>query len=332
MKKTLLSLATIVASVSAMYAQPVLSGTDLNPVPVETFYGHQTDTTGIVITAPGASLTWNYATLTETGLDTTTYLACTATPYCDSFAGSNIVSFDNTNYVYGIANSSRFSFIGAYTSGTYGHITHGMNDIMMYPLHYNDTHKDTFDFNLTFMGFAISHHEIDSMVYDAYGTLTLPSGTYPNAVRVHRFKLSKDSSLFTGASLALVETYEWFTSGFHNPLFTYTLDTSGGTMAEYYVQNRALATSVVNEANSLSVYPNPASDIVNLNFALPANQPATITLSDMTGRTVSSISVNATTGNNNNISIPVANIPAGMYLVQLQSASGNITRKVSIAH
>ena len=183
------------------------------------------------------------------------------------------------------------------------------------------------------MGFMLYHHEVDSMVYDAYGTLTIPSGTYPNTIRIHRFNLSKDSTAFSGASLSFIESYEWYVAGFHHPLFTYTIDTSGGTMAEYYIQNAALAATIIAEpVNSLSVYPNPASDMINVDFNVSGNQPATITLSDLIGRTIMTSSVNSTSKGNNTINIPVANIPGGIYVIQLHTATGNITRKVSIAH
>jgi len=317
------------AFTGAVYAQPTFNAANLNPVPTEIFIGHQIDTTGIVPGAPGGTMTWNFATVTELALDTTTYLNCTATPYCDSFPGATIASYDNTNYIYAVANTSRFTFIGGHVGTQFVHFA-GYNDALIYPENYLDAHRDTFSFSLTFMGFPILHTEIDSFVYDAYGTLTLPSGTYTNVMRIHRYEWTTDSVTGFGSSTGLIEQYEWFASGFHNPLFTYDVDTSGGNSAEYYTQNAALGVPQISAAGSLTVFPNPANEVINVRFNAPAG--ATLTLTDITGRTVAGSDNAALHAGDNSVAIPVAGLPSGLYLVQLHSGEGTVTKKVTIAH
>ena len=130
----------------------------------------------------------------------------------------------------------------------------------------------------------------------------------------------------------MVEVYNWYVSGFHNPIFKFTKDTAGGNTAEYYTQNRSLSTRLNTTGSlSLSVYPNPANEVINLSFGLVNAQNASVMLTDLTGRTVFETGYDQLISGMNNLSVPVADLPAGMYLVHLQSIDGNITRKVIVA-
>jgi len=331
MKKILLSAIVLFTSAIALYAQPTLTAATNNPVPGDAFLGYQLDPTGTTPGAAGGPVTWSFTTLPVTGMDTTTYLACASTPYCDSFPGSNIVMFDNTDYYYENASSALFSYLGIvappifiYTTGTYG--------ILYYPLTYNSTFNDTFSASFSFFGTAFYHHEVDSMVYDAYGTITLPSGTYTNAVRVHVFSVSIDTSTGMGADTGLIETYSWYIAGFHNPIFTYTVDTADGNSAEYYINPITLSTNLTKqETLNLQVFPNPAADAINLKFNLYDNSSASATLSDITGRVIYTFGNDKINNGANEITFPVNDLPNGMYLIRLQTAEGNITKKVIVS-
>ena len=77
-----------------------------------------------------------------------------------------------------------------------------------------------------------------------------------------------------------------------------------------------------NDTFSLSMYPNPASDRINLTSDQPL-QSATII--DISGRTVLVKSLNF----DKNCSLEVAELPKGYYVLKLTTSSGNqVTRKV----
>lgn len=330
MKKTVLSVIVSLASASALLAQPTLTAATNNPVPGESFYGHYQDTT-LTPGAPGGPQTWDFSSLAATSMDTTSYYTCATTPACDSFPGTDIVQFDNTDYYYMDTSGNVLSMLGAYTGGTNVHVG-GHLGIMYYPLTYNATHVDTSSIVYDVFGMSFFHTQIDSMVYDAYGTLTTPSGTYSNVVRVHAFNLSKDSSAFTGVTTSLVEAYNWYRAGFHNPILTYSIDTANGNYAEYYTQGFTLGVdSKKVDAQAFKLYPNPAADVVNLEFSLSSTQSAAITLTDLSGRTIKTIGAGDLKAGFNQLTIATADLPAGMYLINLQSAQGNITRKVVVA-
>lgn len=79
---------------------------------------------------------------------------------------------------------------------------------------------------------------------------------------------------------------------------------------------------------NLSVYPNPANDFVNVSFDA-AEVDYTIVIMDLQGRVVTSEYKNETKGVQV-ISIPVANLASGSYLVSISSTTGKTTRNVVI--
>lgn len=76
---------------------------------------------------------------------------------------------------------------------------------------------------------------------------------------------------------------------------------------------------------ALNVYPNPATD--QLNVVFDATSASTVELTDLTGKVVSSQSANAGA---NTISFNVANVNAGVYFVNIKNAAGNSAQKVII--
>jgi hypothetical protein len=331
MKKIVLALSLSLATFATLHAQPVMTSAALSPNPGDVFYGRFCDTTGITPGASGSSVVWNFSGLTTTGGDTLAYDSCAATPYCDSFPGSNIVSYNDGDFLYSIKSTSGITAIGVGNSIFRMHIAGG-KDVAYFPLTYLSNHTDTA--YIAIDGFSYQHHH-DSMSYDGYGTLTLPTGTYTNVIRVHQTSVVTDSSFgfpTWEVSTTQTETYNWFDSGFHNPLLTITLDSANGNTVEYFVHGGPLSNMSIVTANAaLNVYPNPAVNAVTVSFELNDASGAAITVSDLTGRTVATITGNTLKPGHNNITIPVSDLSAGMYIVRLQSAEGTVTRKVMVS-
>lgn len=332
MKKIVLAFSLSLASFATLHAQPVMTSAALSPNPGDVFYGRLCDTTGITPGASGPSAVWNFSGLTTTGGDTLAYDSCAATPYCDSFPGSNIVSYNSGDFMYAVKSTSGITAIGVANSLFNMHIAGG-KDVAYFPLTYMSYHTDTA--YLVIDGFSYQHHQ-DSMSYDAYGTLTLPTGTYTNVIRVHQTSIVTDSSFgfpTWDVTTTQTETYNWFDSGFHNPLLTITLDSANGNTVEYFVHGGPLNKKTpIAAVNELKVYPNPATNALNLSFDLQDNAGASITLTDITGRMVATIPTEQIKAGQNNIVIPVSDLPAGMYIARLNAAGGAITRKVMVTN
>ena len=77
--------------------------------------------------------------------------------------------------------------------------------------------------------------------------------------------------------------------------------------------------------SSLSVYPNPANEALNISFK--ANGGADVSISDIVGNKV--FSTTAGSGENN-IPVNTSNLPSGMYLLTIVTDNGTVVRKVNI--
>lgn len=86
----------------------------------------------------------------------------------------------------------------------------------------------------------------------------------------------------------------------------------------------------VNElAENLNVYPNPATNNLNVAFTLETNSKTTIELVNNLGQVVTTQSLGEVSGEQN-VALDVASLESGMYIVKVKTANGEITRRVSI--
>lgn len=76
-------------------------------------------------------------------------------------------------------------------------------------------------------------------------------------------------------------------------------------------------------AGSFSVYPNPATDVLNISNSINAEINA-ITITDINGRTVKQIAINGSVDSQINIS----ELNAGVYFVNINSNEGSLTKKI----
>ncbi len=77
--------------------------------------------------------------------------------------------------------------------------------------------------------------------------------------------------------------------------------------------------------NTMSVFPNPVKDVLNLgmNFEVPTN--ATITIADLNGRVITFQDRDNLT--NETVTYPVNQLAAGTYLARIATAAGTLTKK-----
>ena len=92
---------------------------------------------------------------------------------------------------------------------------------------------------------------------------------------------------------------------------TYKLFPQGGNMQYLVVESSAAGISE-NSISEISVFPNPANDVIEVSF--PEWEKGTLTITDMTGREVHAQSMNA-----NNTKVNLADVPAGCYTLSIKT-------------
>ncbi len=84
--------------------------------------------------------------------------------------------------------------------------------------------------------------------------------------------------------------------------------------------------------NDLRVYPNPATTDIHINYNLKKRQTVTISLLDALGKRIRSIQKPTVQERGNHaLHLPVNDLPGGLYLVQMTTQTGEVTRKIVIS-
>lgn len=231
-----------------------ISGADINPVAGESFTLAQS--AWVNPGSSGSGQTWNLSSMNNAG-------AVTVTNSTSTVPGANIqqvwstgvtihLNVDATKHdiVRQIASGVNIAFSNPWTF--YG-----------FPLSLNATGTDNYASSFTSNGFAFQRTGTSTWTVDGSGTLTTPSGTFTNVLRIK--VISDYTDMTTGLEINYtLESYTWVKAGFRHPL-AHVEDTQsdfGGGSGGTYLNMPGLSI----EANSIAfnIFPNPTSDFLNI--------------------------------------------------------------------
>lgn len=347
MYRKLLSAILLATASPAAFAQATLTPYNYNPYLGDQYIVKICDTTGIVPGAGGAGKTWNFSSLIATHTDTGTAVSCAATPSCPLFSASTsaIVNPGGTMTTYLITDVSRYSQNGYYGSATQNTIYSDPVDQLRYPFTFGSSFTDTYAGLVTYTpsGFpTIYATETGSVTTtcDAWGTLTIPGNagpvTHSNVLRAHSIQTFRDSANLFGTPTVgtyTLESYTWYTPGYHAALLTISTAVGPGVntkiVSHAYQKLRTAIPETDDIESSMALFPNPATSELNIRFNAGTNDHYRISLTDILGREVTVIADKDMQGTQS-INTNVSSYPKGLYIVRLQSATGTVSRKISI--
>jgi hypothetical protein len=338
--------ALMLTSSLTVSAQSTLTATGNNPRIGESYLVKISSGTPVDAGTGGAAKEWNFSFLGffgTTTTDTNSVLSCASgvSPACSSFPGSNIVlsgsSVTSNAKNYLNASLTSLSQIGAHVSADTSLVMSDPADQLRYPFTYLSSFTDNFSGILTVGGISARHNGTVSVTCDGYGTLVLPGRTESGVLRVHSVQTFTDSINILGTPVTRtysISSHDWYRPDYHSPLLTIQVMTEVGvpSPAVYkFVAYAAAGLSAVKElqgiATTLQVYPNPVTDLLRVRCEA-AGQPS-ITLFDALGR-VAATGVALKTGSSYSCEVPVAELPRGMYLLQITDGAERVSRKVSL--
>jgi hypothetical protein len=173
----------------------------------------------------------------------------------------------------------------------------------------------------------------------ASGPLPTASFTIDSAVVGNSYEIYVDGSASTDA-----DSYQWnFGNGvtssnaadtvayLGNGSYTVTLIVSNACGSDTMTYNINVNIGIEENplANSLNVYPNPATYTVNVNFSAVSSADAVIRLLDAQGREVK-VSTQRAAGGEFSYTMDVSNLAAGMYMIEIQSGDLKAHRRLSV--
>lgn len=171
---------------------------------------------------------------------------------------------------------------------------------------------------------------------DSYGTLTLPGGRTGSALRiVEESETVTDIQLPGFAVPRHVTGYTYLTLTGMN-VFVY-IDEEGEPYSVDVSIPDGEFTSIVDDTSDLPEgftlsqnYPNPFNPSTNIEFSIPFASDVTLTITDLTGRTVSTMKLPAMSAGSHSITFNATKMSSGIYIYRMEAGGFSTAKKFTL--
>lgn len=299
------------------------------------------------IPAGGAAQGWYLVNqFTQDDVDTIGWTLASSTPYAADFPTSNLASNSQTDsvYIYSTSNASGYYLDGVRYYGTaapFGVSKVVFNPASLYlpvPFTYGDSQSSytrfVIDVDTALPYVRLIHRVNQTYDGDGWGSLSLPNGTYPNTLRIKNVQTSYDSLLtdilglgfyiLVNSTASQNTNYYWVRQQQPALVLTINADSLGttGISAEYLEGTSIAGTEelVSPKETNVSVYPNPATDLVTVQLPTPGTASSVFRLTDITGRVIRETSLEGM----NRYGFYVNHLPQGVYTWTVDQSSGKL--------
>jgi len=329
----------ILFGVLAMQAQPTLNYPTNAPSIGDEINMQYVDHGGLTPGASGAGVSWDFGTLTNGDQMNVLVVDPTTTPYSGDFPTADVAfSTGGIAFAYNVIDNS-----GIYTLG-YGADTGGvvilnvftnMETMITYPFTFNSAFSDDFKGGFTAAGVELRQSGTVTTTGDAYGTISLPIGTFNNVLRVKSQRTQVDSmflgAMFLQATVSSTVLYNWYTSSSTTPLFSLQTDNAGAPTSAFYEEGTTGIDDSKTQIINLMIYPNPATDNLTVSYSIDFDAEVNISVVNQLGQKVLNELKQYQQSGTITESIDISNIPAGIYYVQVSNGNKSIlTQKLLI--
>ncbi|MBC3758574.1 T9SS type A sorting domain-containing protein [Hyunsoonleella sp. SJ7] len=286
----------------------------------------------------GADVTWSFNTLNKTGDSSDAHATPTAGEMT-TFPGTTLVSTTtvvggSVNKIYLKDSAGEASFTGLLAEGLELNYNSDNGLIGTFPLSYTDTNgTDAVAGSFNLSGSTPASGTFTGTItveVDAYGTLNLNdvgAGAYNG--QVTRLKIVQSLSLMAVTPLPITAaatqtSYFYYDASnadlvFRTARIEVPLLSVDETVMESLLSSTLSAKSSERDLNTMRIFPNPVKETLNFDLSSDVAIKA-ITVSDVTGRKVLSISTTSSTLNVNGLT-------AGIYIATLETSKGAVSRK-----
>lgn len=294
------------------------------------------DPTGLDLGSAGPDVTWDFSNLMPLFGGEIMAVDPATTPAGGDFPTADVaLNMGDTIYTYTQTNADGYFYLGSQTTtGTFPSllIYSDSRTFLKFPFTYNDSHSDTYAGVVTTAAATVHNSATTVMNGDAYGTLTLPNGTYSNVLRVMTVDTELDS-VFVGGffvkSFTLVRTqYSWFTETSNGPLMSVEIMDNPGlgtldTVAYYTVSVTGMEEISTEAVSGLNVFPNPADGHITVEYSLTGDWGTNIAIVNQVGQMMINREVNPEASGIASEIIDISTLPSGIYFVNVNCSCGS---------
>lgn len=322
--KKLNSVLFLVAGIIA-YAQPSVTRSAVDRVNIP--YTFRAGDVAPTVTAgpSGANVTWDFSAYAAPNANTNTTKACPGETNCFRFPTANRITKPTLSDVYDFTSISDTQDVMLGTYANTGDMLMAYSDPLInfnFPVTYLQQFTDTYQINIT-SGGVPNGAETGQVEYtvDAYGTITTPTGTYPNVLRIKRMRTATQTP---GPFNYTNESYMWVSQSagivFNFAINTFTINGNTSVVKSVsYPETVTLSTADPETRHKeVSVYPNPGIDFITLSSKEDISK---ITVTSLDGKTVLT-AVNSKVVN-------ISSLPKGVYILHGElKGGGSVSKKI----
>lgn len=336
-------------------AQPVF---DYNQIPAqgsEIEYYYQLNGPFPQVTS-GPNQTWDFSEIEFDAIEYVRYLAPSSAPGFEAFPESDLVIqssnelYPDTSFTFCNYSSESF-YIDGYSSSNefFSPEVFGQPyNKYRFPLSYPDNYEgSTFNFFKTYAGlFGIDSiltksYTGSTYAVDAWGSVTIESATY-EVLKLSIIESRVDSSFYKMEGESTFEFQATYFNTKHRTEFiapalgivVCSIEEAEGDKGQtvysyrFYKEGTILNNRTAEIKSNLNVFPNPASNILQVRLNDSKNSPYTARLLDISGKLVSSFSFVS------EHQLDVSGISNGIYFVQVMSEKGESlgVQKIVVNH
>lgn len=288
----------------------------------------------------GENVVWDFSALTRTkdfrGFLFSSYASENGTDFSD--ATTELEEFNNLFY-FKIQENGIYEVGSTNKAGTY-QIKYEQPPLKIsFPFTFGSSESGVFSGTYTTSDVSGSIEGTYEILADAYGTLILPDVTIENAIRVKNTKYYTKTYNNYSTDIEL-ETYRWYHQGNRYPLLVLTKVTSTNSNGNTYTSTQAAFKSEVNKNaivenavsidNSINIYPNPVTDIVNISYTLLADEKVNISLYDISGKKLNTLMNESRKAGAHTESIEInkAHKGIGAGILKVETGNGTVTQSI----
>lgn len=330
MKKSTLLFLLTGGLAGAVIAQPTLTSSGIMPVVGNSYT--MVSSSWVSPGSAGANQTWNLA-LTNSGSSPSTAVAPSSSPYASSFPAATVAFNSSGNWVFYKGTASAWQNNGLVNSSGTVLAYSDLEDMLRFPFTYNNTYVDPWSVTYIQSTYTYYRTGTTTVTADGYGTLTTPDGTFTNVMRVHFVQDYQDSTNISSTPFVITyqnDEYMWYLNGNHNAIaavYTLTSSASSPFTGGFYMTGVVSGIEDASGLTSMSLAPNPANEQADFTFTLNQEKNVTVKLFNSVGQEMETAYTTAGIAGENKISIPVADLPAGIYFANVSLDGTPVTSK-----
>ena len=327
--KKLLLLAVLSAFATASFSQPSLqypqNAPEIGDITEIQFVSPQ----GLSPMPMGPNVSWDFSQLNNIGAPgEISVISPASAPSGNEFPEANIVlKMNDTIFTYAKVDENRVEYLGTKAS-FFGFdalvVFSDYKKQMDYPFPFGAAYTDTYAGTSSVATAEIKLDASTAVLYDAYGAIILPNGTFENVIRTKSTDIEVDSIIVAGFLVKTVsvirDRYCWYTQDGFNPIFSMEIQDVNGmidTVCYYTTSVAGVSDKGTLALSGLNTYPNPAKEHLNISFNSICSGPVRITVVNQLGNIMMEDQLKTNSLGLIKEELDISRLPAGVYFISI---------------